>query len=192
MRISLIDVAAKRGALVTTLTIAMSGVALAEASPLDTFGLMSMFVESENKCLDANVAGASKQTDCDSNEAQYWRALVSADNTFFQLTTEATPGLCLQAMPNSGGVQPAGSAATMVACADHPAQKWLFFETDVEYFYRLRNFAGGTGFCLEGNRVSPGAVLDGAAYLDSCADVSGQYWKIGGAVPENGIPTPLE
>lgn len=31
--------------------------------------------------------------------------------------------------------------------------------------------------CLESNRVSPGAALGGASYMDMCQNVSGQLWK---------------
>lgn len=53
MTISLITLASRRGALVSLMAIAAPGAAFAEAVPLDTFGLSSMFVEDENHCLDA-------------------------------------------------------------------------------------------------------------------------------------------
>jgi hypothetical protein len=145
-----------------------------------------MFVEPESKCLDANPGGLAMHKDCDYNEAQYWQALPAADDSYFQLTTKATPDFCLQAMP--GG----NSGAAMVACADEAGQKWLVVPSNVEFYYRLQNQAGGSEACLEGNRVSDGAFLGGAAFLDLCSDVSGQLWRIGGAVPVNGIPVPLE
>lgn len=108
------------------------------------------------------------------------------------MTTEATPGFCLTALPGADGVRGAGAGARMAVCADDPAQKWLFTESGVEFHYRLQNYAGGVDFCLEGNQVSPGAMLDGAAFLDNCDNVSGQLWRVGGAVPINGIPIPLD
>lgn len=174
------------------LLLLVPGAALAESSPLDTFALSSLFVEPEGQCLDANPGGSSIQTPCDYNEAQYWRALAAADGSHFQLTTEATPGLCLTALPGTVGAPGAGGGARMAACADDPAQQWLFTDSSVEYHYRLQNFAGGIDFCLEGNRVATGSFLDGAAFLDSCNDVSGQLWRVGGAVPVNGIPVPLD
>lgn len=168
------------------------GAALAESSPLDTFALSSLFVEPESQCLDANPNGSSIQTPCDYNEAQYWRAFAAADGSYFQLTTEATPGLCLTAQPGAVAAPGSAGGAKMAACADDPAQQWLFTGSNVEYHYRLQNFAGGMDFCLEGNKVASGAFLDGAAFLDSCKNVSGQLWRVGGAVPVNGIPVPLD
>ena len=187
-----ISLALRRAILAHVMAVAAVGMAHAEAVPLDTFGLASMFVEPDSKCLDANSGGFAIQTDCDYNEAQYWRALPAADDSYFQLTTEGTPGLCLQAERGADGGQSAGGGARMVACGDEPGQKWLFTDSGVEYYYRLQNQAGGSEGCLEGNRVSQGAYLDGAAFLDNCQDVSGQLWRVGGAVPVDGIPVPLD
>lgn len=158
----------------------------AEGVPPDTFGMTTMFVEPESKCFDANPGGLAIHNDCGYIEAQYWKALPAADDSYFQLTTQATPDLCLQATPD------ANTGAAMVDCADVAGQKWLFAPSDTEYYYRLQNQAGGSDACLEGNRVADGAYLGGGAFLDRCNNVSGQFWRVGGAVPVNGIPVPLE
>jgi len=186
MTMNTIKIVSIRMVMALMMPFAVGGTASADGAPPDTFGLATMFVEAESKCLDANAGGAAMQTDCDYNEAQYWRALPAADDSFFQLTTEATPDLCLEALPGGTG------GATMVACADEAGQKWLFKASGAEYYYRLQNQAGGDEACLEGNRVSPEAFLGGAAFLDRCSDASGQLWRLGGAVPVDGIPVPLE
>lgn len=179
----------RRDVLAFLMIFAAPGMAASEAVPVDTFGLSSMFVAPDNKCLDANPGGYAIQTGCDYNEAQYWRALPAADDSYFRLTTEATPGLCLQALRGADGVS---SGASMVPCAEEPGQKWIFTDSGVEHHYRLHNTAGGAEACLEGNRVGPGAFLDGAAFLDRCSAASGQLWLVTGAVPVNGIPVPLD
>lgn len=186
MRVPTVQVVASNLALTALMVIGIVSTASAEAAPPESFGMATMFVEAESKCFDANPGGLAMQNDCGYNDSQYWRALPAADDSYFQLTTEATPDLCLQAMPG------AQSGAAMVACADEASQKWLFVGSDVEFYYRLQNQAGGDEACLEGNRVGEGAFLGGAAFLDRCSNVSGQLWRIGGAVPVNGIPVPLD
>ncbi|MCK9554089.1 hypothetical protein [Aquamicrobium sp.] len=49
-------------------------------------------------------------------------------------------------------------------------------------YFRLKTRALSKGKCLEGNRVAQDAMLQGAAFMDDCQNVSGQLWK---AVPES-------
>lgn len=162
--------------------------ALSEAAASGSFGLLCQFVEAEGHCLDANPTGAAQQLPCDYLETQYWQAIPAPDGSHFYLTTEATPQYCLEALPLDQG----GGGAKMAPCAAAPAQQWHVAASDLDYYYRLQNVTGGPDACLEGNRVAPGSFLEGAAFLDRCANVSGQLWRIGGAVPVDGIPVPLE
>lgn len=46
-------------------------------------------------------------------------------------------------------------------------------------FYKLTTmFLEKENKCLEGNRVRKGSTLGGAAFMDNCQNVSGQFWKL--------------
>ncbi|MDY6900426.1 MAG: carbohydrate-binding protein [Cyanobacteriota bacterium] len=46
-------------------------------------------------------------------------------------------------------------------------------------FYKLTTmFLERENKCLEGNRVARGSTLGGAAFMDKCQNVSGQFWKL--------------
>ena len=70
--------------------------------------------------------------------------------------------------------------AFMDDCQNVSGQAWKAVPEGNGYF-RLKTEFQGENKCLEGNRFAPDAVLQGAAFMDNCQDVSGQLWK---AVPE--------
>lgn len=70
-----------------------------------------------------------------------------------------------------------GGAAFMDTCQDVSGQIWKI-ESQGNGWYRLKTLFQGDGKCLEGNRFDPGSPLRGAAFMDSCQNVSGQLWQI--------------
>ncbi|MCB1887166.1 MAG: RICIN domain-containing protein [Rhodocyclaceae bacterium] len=46
-------------------------------------------------------------------------------------------------------------------------------------YYKLQTvLSEGRGECLESNAVVAGATLDGASFMSTCEDVTGQWWKV--------------
>jgi len=69
-------------------------------------------------------------------------------------------------------------AAFMDACQNVSGQLWKFVPAGNGY-YRLKTlFQEPENKCLEGNKFSPSSTLGGAAFMDTCQNVSGQLWKI--------------
>jgi len=73
-------------------------------------------------------------------------------------------------------------AAFMDDCADVTGQNWKFVEEDKANspgYYKLQTqFLEFQNKCLEGNVLAPNNTLAGAAFMDDCANVTGQYWKL--------------
>jgi hypothetical protein len=46
------------------------------------------------------------------------------------------------------------------------------------YFHLTTKLSESTNKCLEGNQVANSSFLGGAAFMDDCADVTGQFWKM--------------
>ena len=53
------------------------------------------------------------------------------------------------------------------------------FQIISDGYYKLQTLLSeGRGECLESNSLTTGATLDGATFMDTCADVTGQLWKL--------------
>ena len=53
------------------------------------------------------------------------------------------------------------------------------FQIIKDGYYKLQTvLSESRGECLESNSVTAGATLDGATFMDTCADVTGQLWKL--------------
>ncbi|CAN0012770.1 unnamed protein product [Chrysoparadoxa australica] len=70
-----------------------------------------------------------------------------------------------------------GGGAFMDTCQNVTGQLWKI-EAQGGGWFRLKTLFQGDGKCLEGNRFSPDATLGGAAYMDNCQNVSGQFWAL--------------
>ncbi|EKU99354.1 hypothetical protein Lepto7375DRAFT_1381 [Leptolyngbya sp. PCC 7375] len=68
-------------------------------------------------------------------------------------------------------------AAFMDDCQNVSGQFWKIIPADGGYFKLTTMFLEDEGKCLEGNRLAPDSVLGGAAFMDTCQNVSGQLWK---------------
>lgn len=169
-----------------------AGPVSAEAAPLESFALVTVFLEPDGKCFEARPGTFAFQNDCDYNEGQYWLSRPAADGGSFKLVTDIFPDLCLQATLTEGDSPEAQGAAFLAQCSEDPGQKWLFVGDGNEGSFQLKNFAGGADYCLEGNQPDPQSFLGGASYLGKCQNVTGQFWRVSGAEVVNGIPYPFE
>ncbi len=69
-------------------------------------------------------------------------------------------------------------AAFMDDCQNVSGQLWKKIPADNGYFKLTTLFLEGQYKCLEGNQVTDGSVLGGAAFMDNCRNVSSQLWKV--------------
>jgi hypothetical protein len=67
-------------------------------------------------------------------------------------------------------------ATGLIAVATKPTYSQQTVPT--KYFKLQTQFLESKNKCLEGNQVAPGATLGGAAFMDTCQNVSGQMWKM--------------
>lgn len=171
--------------------------ATAQESAAGSFKLVTMFLEKEGKCLDGGTPrGTASQTDCSTAKASRWRAVPVANakhaNTF-QLASVDIPGQCLEGARGVMADHLNGGAAYLEACGAYTGQYWHISDRNGEYF-KLRNeyaddhSASNGQRCLEGNRVDPNSVLGGASFMDTCQNVSGQFFRVQGGSVANGIP----
>ncbi|HRJ41542.1 MAG TPA: FG-GAP-like repeat-containing protein [Caldilineaceae bacterium] len=72
-------------------------------------------------------------------------------------------------------------AAFMDTCQDVTGQFWKFVDAGNGYYRLQTKFLEAENRCLEGNRLDPNSVLGGAAFMDTCKDVTGQLWKVADA-----------
>jgi hypothetical protein len=150
------------------------------------YQLETMFLESENDCFNGNqiaegatLGGAAFMDDCSEDEGEKWK-VVPADGGYYHLQTQLSEGekICLEGNQFVEGAFLNG-AAFMDDCQDVAGQLWRFVQSEVAGYYRLQTqFLEGENKCLEGNRVAPESVLEGAAFLDNCLNVTGQLWKL--------------
>lgn len=159
-------------------------------------------LEGTNVTADAELGGAAFLDDCSEATGQQWRfVLDEADGTYrMQTAFQQENNLCLEG--NQIGTSALlGGAAFQDACLDVTGQRWILAavsdtstaidrtlfdlnshegeSVDTAKTYRLSSvLSEDRDECLEGNLVGIGAELDGASFLDSCADVSGQRWTV--------------
>ena len=157
------------------------------------FKLQTMFQEPENKCFEGNrfasdavLQGASFMDGCQEVSGQYWKA-VPEGNGFFRLKTQFQgENKCLEGNRYAPDAV-LGGGAFMDDCRNVSGQLWQAVPDQNGYF-RLKTMFQGDNKCLEGNRFAPESVLQGAAFMDDCQNVSGQLWKVVGGSLVNGIP----
>lgn len=154
----------------------------------DTSGyyrLQTMFLAGESKCLEGNsvsdkslLGGAAFQDDCQDVIGQYWK-LVPEANGYYRLQTMFLEGQnkCLEGNQLAASAMLNG-AAFMADCARVTGQLWKFVDAGNGYYRMQTMFLEGDNKCLEGNRLSPDAVLAGGAFMDNCQNVTGQFWQL--------------
>jgi len=149
------------------------------------YKLKTQFLEKEDKCLEGNkvdpsstLKGAAFMDSCQAVSGQSWK-LESAGDGYYRLKTQflEKEDKCFE----GNKVDPSSTlkgAAFMDSCQDVSGQLWKLEPTS-EGYYRLKTqFLEKEDKCLEGNKLDPSSTLEGAAFMDSCQDVSGQLWKL--------------
>jgi len=155
------------------------------------YRLQTMFLENENKCLEGNqlasdaiLGGAAFMDDCQNVTGQMWK-FMHAGGGYYRLQTMFLEGenRCLEGNRLAPGSVLSGGAF-MDACQDVTGQFWKLVDAGGGYFRLQTMFLEGENRCLEGNRLAPESVLQGAAFMDACQNVTGQLWKL---VPTNQV-----
>lgn len=68
-------------------------------------------------------------------------------------------------------------AAFMDRCQNVSGQSWKLIPVNDGYFKLTTQFLESENMCLEGNKFDPSSTLKGAAFMDTCQNVTGQLWK---------------
>ena len=133
-----------------------------------------------DKCLEANGPdskvenGNSFFDTCQNVTGQQW-TFVDQGNGYYRMQCRANKS-ARSLEGNQKGSDTMHGAAFMDKTQEVSGQLWKIEKTDQPGFYRLKTQFRGEGECLEGNRVN-GSAKAGAAFMDSCQNVSGQLWK---------------
>jgi len=154
------------------------------------YRLQSMYLESEDRCLEGNrpgpgqaVGGAAFMDRCQNVSGQLWK-LTREANGYYRLTTMFVEpeGLCFESN-KPGHNMSMGGAAFMDRCQNVSGQLWRLTR-EANGYYRLTSmFVEPEDRCLESNRPGGNAAMGGAAFMDRCQNVSGQLWRL---VPASG------
>jgi len=103
-----------------------------------------------------------------------------------RLKNSGDPGLCLNGNKLDASGNLAGAAFTdscdLFIKPENWGQMWQIVDIGGGY-YRLKTKAmRNANKCLEGNKMAPTSTFKGAAFMDTCQNVTGQMWKF---VPAN-------
>ena len=148
------------------------------------YKLQTAFLIGDNKCLEGNkiganatLGGATFMDNCQTVTGQSWK-FVDIGNGYYHLQTQFTEGdnLCLEGnliTPTSE----LGGASFMAPCGNFSGQAWKILADDDTGYFRLQTQGlENDNRCLEGNKLDPASTLEGASFMDTCQDVSGQLW----------------
>lgn len=147
----------------------------------DYVHLTTMFRGPEGECLASSVdgrileKGTAHMALCENTAEQLW-AWVDAGDGYFHLTTKAgeATGLCLDGNEANGRINE--GATYLATCQNVPSQLWLRRDEGGGFFRLTTQERETSDACLEGNQIN-GSVKRGAAFLDDCQNVSGQFLK---------------
>ncbi len=154
-------------------------------NPQGWYKLQTMFLEPQNKCLEGNkfasnstLGGAAFMDTCQRVSGQLWK-FEPAQNGYYRMKTmfQEPEGKCFEGNKFASG-STLGGAAFMDNCQNVSGQFWKLVPAGNGYYRLQTMFLEPENKCLEGNRVAPGSTLGGAAFMDTCQDVSGQFWKL--------------
>ncbi len=169
----------------------IAGLALAAASgaqaqqPGVWYKLQTMFQAPEGKCFEGNryasnstLGGAAFMDSCQNVSGQLWK-FVPAGNGYFKMVTmfQEPEGKCFEGNRVGAG-STLGGAAFMDNCQNVSGQLWRVIPAQDGFVRLTTMFLEGENKCLEGNRFAPDAFLNGAAFMDTCQNVSGQLWRL--------------
>lgn len=175
------DADAGRGVGIIRVSAEEAGTVQASDTP---YHLKTVFRAPEGECFKGNIEGRvlgghSYMAPCDPG--------VESDQTWFVAIADEEKGAVL--LVNYGQGQPVCLTVDMddplygvrlAECARDEqklrTQVFLLKEIEGQRVTRIKNLATGDDRCLEGNRFAPDAVMGGAAFMDTCQDVTGQIW----------------
>ena len=165
----------------------------AASNPNNYYRLQTLWLEGENKCFEGNrpdadrfLGGAAYMDECQDVTGQLWK-ITLADNGYYRLQTMwlEDEDKCLESNQLDSS-RFLGGATYMDACQNVSGQHWQFVPAKEGYYQLQSEWLAPENKCLEGNRPGPDWILDGAAHMADCDDVTGQLWKI---VPAQGATT---
>ena len=160
------------------------------------YKLQSLLGEEEGTCLEANqrvegadLGGYSFMAPCGNFTGQAWKFLSLSDRgypNYYQLTSEGQEdeGLCLESGAFDAG-SGEGEGSFMADCSGDTlftGQMWRVIPDGTGFFYLQSKFREAADQCLESNRVSAEATLEGVAFMSRCDAVTGQRWQF---IPDN-------
>ncbi len=174
-----------------------SGLSAAPAASLvDTdvyYQLQTQLTESDNKCLEgqggeapgsgAVLDGAGFMDDCQEVTGQSWKFVPEADvDGYYRLQNQIGEENNLCAEGNRLAEESVlGGALVMMPCDDVSGQFWKLADAGDGYYRLQTQFLEAENKCLESQGgAAPGsdAVLEGAAFMNDCQDVTGQLWLL--------------
>ncbi len=100
-------------------------------------------------------------------------------NGYYQIQSQflESASKCLEGnKPGAGSAL--GGAAFMDSCKNASGQLWKIVPAGNGYYRFQTQFLEKDNKCLEGNRPGKGSALGGAAFMDSCRNVSGQLFRL--------------
>ena len=169
-------------AAVKTVDVKAQPAAEAPAAPTEYYKLKTVF-RGEDECLEGNrvdgnstLAGAAFQAPCKDVDGQAWSFTKRSDGYYTLRTKFLGKDKCLEGNQRAGKVL--GGAAFLDTCQQVTGQQWKLVKAGDNLFRLQTKFREKDGECLEGNRFAPESVLKGAAFMDTCQNVTGQLWYL--------------
>jgi mono/diheme cytochrome c family protein len=159
------------------------------------YKLQTLFQEPDNKCLEGNkfassstLKGAAFMDTCQNVSGQYWK-FVPGGNGYYRLKTlfQEPDNKCLEGNKFATTSTLKG-AAFMDTCQNVSGQLWKLLPQNNGYYKMQTQFQAPDNKCFEGNKFAASSTLGGAAFMDTCQDVSGQLWKFTQIRPEQPFP----
>ncbi len=107
-------------------------------------------------------------------------AELTASGTWFELRSNPT-GDAERCLESNGVGDPdamLGGASFLDACTGVSGQVWHLIAAEDGYHQLQSQLHEAAGKCLEGNSVGTDSFLGGASFMDDCANVTGQMWRL--------------
>jgi len=155
------------------------------------YQLQTQLTESGAMCLEgqggaapdsgAVLDGAGFMNDCQEVTGQLWKFVPDIDG-YYRLHNQIGEenGLCAEGNRLAED-SVLGGALVMMPCDDVTGQLWKLLDAGDGYYRLQSQFLEGENMCLDsqgGAAPGSGAVLDGAAFMDACREVTGQLWRL--------------
>lgn len=148
------------------------------------YKLQTQLSESRGECLESNsltanatLDGAAFMDTCADVTGQLWKLVPDGNGyVFLQSLLGESRGECLEGN-QLGEASTLAGASFMAGCGSFTGQLWKIYPNG-SYFTLQTLDAESRSECLEGNVLAETSTLGGAAFMDSCSNVTGQRWKL--------------